>query len=276
MLNPVYDITEPIAADQWIRCRLVLELSNHYLQYAILQEKKLLCWKYYQLPAASPAEKLGMVEALFQTNDMLHNSMKEQLIVYNFTKNCLLPETLFHIDLNRPMLDMMQGDGYRGAVITEKIAGWNLYNVYRLPAGLDELCKARFANASFRHHVSLWLGCLDVQQDGIHLLFSEGEVEVTILHGNKLLLSQVFVYQEHADVLYHVLNLSIQLHLDREQMPVYIAGMLAPDAVIYHELLKYFGQVQTAALSGGFRVPESFQPVPDHFFSPLLKMLACV
>lgn len=277
MLNPVYDIaSEPIASDQWIRCRLILELNNHYLQYAILLEKKLLCWKYYQLPAASPVEKLGMVEAIFQTNDALHNHMKEQRIVYNFSKYCLLPEALFHIDLNRSLLDTLHGDSYKGHVITEKIPGWNLYNAYRLPAGLDELCKARFANASFRHHASLWLACLDGQQDGIIVLFSEDEMEVTVLRDRALLLNQVYTCREHADILYHLLNITKQLHLDREHMLLSVAGMPAHDAVIHDELSKYFVQVQKVALSGSYRIPEPFQSVPDHFFSPLLKMSACV
>ena len=276
MLEPVFDITpEEIAPDQWMHCRLVLEVNACFLQYAILQDKKLLRWTYYQLPPASPAEKLVMVGDIFKTA-ALHSSVKEHILLYNFSRYCLLPEAFFDINLNRPFLDTMQGDLDKGPVISEKITGWPLYNVFRLPPGLEELCKKEFVTASSGHHVSLWLACLDKQQEGVHLLFSGDEMGITLLREGKLHLVQSYPHQSHSDSIYHLLNLFIRFGLDHEQTPVYLSGMVAPASPLYQNMLKYFALLQPAALSPDFNVSAAFRSVPDYFFSPLLKIAACV
>ncbi|MBE7169649.1 MAG: DUF3822 family protein [Williamsia sp.] len=277
MLHPVYDIaSEEIASDQWMHCRLVLEFSKHFLQYVILLEKKLVCWKYYQLPPASPAEKNAMVEAIFQTDPALQHTLKEQLLLYNFNKNCLLPASLLDINFHRPLLDMMHGDLYKGAVISEKVPGWDLYNVFGLPGGLDELCKKSFANATMRHQTSAWLACLNKQADGLYLLLSENEVGVTLLKEGKLQLVQSYPCHAFSDVVYCMLNIATQFGLDRETVPLYVAGMIAPEEALYQELFKYFALLQPVPFSADFKVSDHFGSVPAHYFSPLLKMSACV
>ena len=277
MLHPVFDIaSEELASAQWMRCRLLLELNRHFLQYVISEEKSLLCWKYYELPAASPAEKMGMVESILQSDALLHNSVKEQTIVYNFPKNCLLPGALYDPGQGRPLLEIMQGDLQKGPVITEKVPGWNLYNVFRLPGGLDELCKNHFPHAAFHHHASLWLAYLNKQQEGVHLLFSAYDMAICVFHRQKLQLVQSYPYHDHDELLYHLFNLFVRLRLNREQTPVYAAGMVQTDSPVYKELAKYFQRLKPTPLPEKFRVPGAFQAVPEHFFSPLIKMSQCV
>ena len=279
MLKPVFDIaSHDIASDEWMHCRLILVFSDSFLQYAVLYENKILIWKHYQYYSFNVAETVQHLTDIFQTDESLLHDMKDRTVVYNYPECCLIPERYFDIEENRNYLELMHGNLQRGMMITEKVSGWDAYNIFRLPYELDDVCRKTFANAQYRHHTSLWLSSCKNQQnvDHVNILFSEHDAAVNVIIDGKLQLVQCFMFQQPDDVVYHLLNIFRQLNLDKAVIPVYITGMIKTDTAIYERLTRYFSHLHTDKLSEKFMLPENFRSVPEHFFSPLLKMSRCV
>lgn len=280
MLKPVFDIaSHDIASDQWMHCRLILALNDSFLQYAVLYETTVLIWKHYQYQSAGVAETVQHLTEIFQADDTFHHAMKTRTVVYSYPESCLIPDYFFDIGLNRNYLDLTHGNLHKGLVITEKVPGWGAYNIFRLPYELDDICTKTFVNASFRHYTSLWLEAIKKHlqaNEQVNILFSEKDASVNVITNGKLQLVQCFAYQHADDVIYHLLNVFKQLRLHPEEIPVYIGGMIRADTAVYQYLARHFSLLQTDKLSEKFLLSENFRSVPEHFFSPLLKMSRCV
>ncbi len=280
MLKPVFNIaSDDIAADQWMHCRLMLLINAAYLQYAVLQDKNLLVWKHYQFPTSDPEETYRHIVEIADKDDVLRQPVKDRVIVYNYPENCLVPEALQNTDVNRHWLDMAHGNLSKGLVITEKVPGWNLYNVFRLPVALDHLSRTKFQNALFQHQTSLWLAGFRKQpdrEDQLSIIFQAKEIDVSVLVRGNLLLAQSYSFKHPSDVVYHLLNICRQLGLDPKKFPVFISGLIEFSSFMFHELAKYFTEIEADALSEKFLISKNFRTVPEHFFTPLLKMSRCV
>lgn len=280
MLKQVFNIAaDAIAPEQWLHSRLMLEFHPLFVQYTILHEQTLLAWKYHSFDPAQSAEPqtyLQLLENIVRSDNMLSNRMKEQTVVCCLPESCLLPGNLFEIEVNKDMLELIHGYQHDGTVITEKITGRDMYNVYRLPQRVEEWFKNFFPYASMRHHTSLWLASMDTHLQQVSLLFSGTDLCVFVLGPVQPELVQCFDYANAEDAVYQLLNVFERLHLNRMETPVNVCGMVETDSAIYVLLQKYFNMLHVERLDEGFNLSEKFRSVPEHFLSPLLKMYKCV
>lgn len=282
MIEPVIHIASPaIASVEWQQCRLVVEMSRQYFHYIVINKKGTVeVLKFYQFLSKSIAETMELLQKILKYDTILKESMEESVIVYNLPENCLVPEKYFHTDLIVDLLTLMHGDLNRGVTFSEKVSGWDIYNIFRVPVEMHDLFQRTIPAGKYRHHYSLWLECRqkaeDLNRDSVFVIFHPNEILVTVISSRQLQLIQRLEYQAAEDVAYHLLNICERFKISITDTAIHISGMIDLKSAMYEELFKYFPLIETAAATSGIIVSGDITAFPEHFFSPILNIALCV
>jgi Protein of unknown function (DUF3822) len=277
MAKILFDISAAEEVVDWQRCHLVMEVGRHIFSYAVLNAaKQPVRIRFYELTGENDRDLTDDVDEIINGDEVLKEKMKERIVIYNFPESHLVPEKHFHITANKELMELLHGDLNKGIILSEKIHGWNQYNVFRVPTGVHNLFQRRFANGKYWHYYSLWMECghkqLTQHTDFLAVVFYPNRILVAAIENKQLQLLQSFTYEVVEDVAYYLLNICLQLQLSPEKTPVKLSGMIDVSSALYTEIFKYFGQTELDA----FPADPVLEEYPAHFFSPLLKMAVCV
>jgi hypothetical protein len=280
MAKVLFDIASTEESTDWQRCHLVMEVGQHIFSYAILNgNKQVMRIRSYELDALNNRDLADMLDEIITADDVLKEAMKEKVVLYNFPESHLVPDNYFHMDISRDMIELLHGDLNKGVILSEKIHGWNQYNLFRVPLDIHNLFQRRFNNGKYWHYYSLWMECWQKQtvmnNDYVSVVFYPNRVLVAVISNKQLQLLQSFSYEAAEDISYHLLNVFVQLSLSPEEVPVKLAGMIDASSTVHTEILKYFNHAELEAFPAASSSP-ALQEYPSHFFSPLLKLAICV
>jgi hypothetical protein len=280
MTKLLFDISATEESTEWHQCHLIMEVSHHVFSYAVLNtNKRVVKLRSYELEAPSSRDLADMLDEVMIADDVLKEKMKECVVVYNFPESHMVPDNYFHTEVSRDMVELLYGDLERGVILSEKVHGWNQYNLFRVPSEIHSLFKRWFATGKYWHYYSLWMECWQKQtimnDDYVSVVFYPSRVLVAVIRDKQLQLLQSFSYQAAEDVSYHMLNVFARLSLSPGDVPVKLAGMIDASSTVYTEIQKYFHHAELDAYPAVSSSP-ALQEYPSHFFSPLLKLAICV
>ncbi len=280
MARILFDITAGAAPFEWSHCNLVMELGRSVFSYAVLDaEKKLLQLRFYELEAKSYHELPEELRGIIDSDPVLKEEAGKKNLVYNFPESQLVPEKYFQAGIGADLSALLYGDLNNALTFSEKMEGLEQYNIYQVPAGVHQLLQDRFGNAAYRHYYSTWMSLSKYPAGelaaAITVLFYPNQVLVSVIKNGQLNLLQRYGYEAAEDVAYYLLNICGQLQLSSASTPVILSGMIDASSALYTEIYKYFGQVLLESFPAAATEP-ALADYPDHFFSPLLKLAACV
>ena len=113
------------------------------------------------------------------------------------------------------------------------------------------------------------------RSDYLSVMFYPKRLLVAVVKDKQLHLLQSYIYEAAEDVGYYLLNICEQLQIPTADTPIVLSGMVDVSSVLYTEIFKYFRQIELEKFPLENMEP-SLQDFPPHFFSPLLKLAACV
>jgi len=282
MYKILFDIDSAHASStDWQKNKLFLDLSEQHFHYAVTDDKnELVKLKYYRLDATSQQELTEVVEVIMNNEHCFKEALKDVVVIYHFPENILVPESLFSAVQNVPMMELVNGDLKRGTILSERIQGQEIYNVFRVPTGVHKLLQQKFSNGKYWHYYSLHAEAIHKVHtsatDSLWVTFYTHHMIVVAFAEQQLQLIQSFEYQHSEDAAYYLLTVCNQYSLSPLEIPLYVEGMIDRDSAMFRELEKYFQTIETMELNsiGGAEGP--LRDFPSHFFSPLLKLLPCV
>jgi Protein of unknown function (DUF3822) len=279
MAKILFDIPAEQAID-WQHCRLTVEVSQHIFSYVVMNGvKEAVCARVYEIDATdNHSLSLEMEEIIFE-DKVLRENNKQAVVIYNFPECQLVPDNYFRINTGGELTNLVYGDLNNGVILSEKIEMFNNYSVFRVPSEVHHLIQRTFLNGKYWHYYSVWLHCMQngsgSADDFISVLFYPSRILVACFKNGRPQLLQSFFYEVVEDVAYYLLNICHQLAYSPETTPLTLAGMIDESSALYSEIYKYFGQVSPDAFPVS-SLATGFQEYPPHFFSPLLKLAACV
>ncbi|MEJ7767022.1 MAG: DUF3822 family protein [Chitinophagaceae bacterium] len=282
MNKPDFDIvSEDLAVVDWSDCRLVMEVNSQYFHYVVISgTKSVIALKYYHFTSHNNLELTNILGEIIKEDIVLKERMKDSVVIYNHPENCLVPDQYFNPDFNKEMLELVHGDINKGTIHSEKIQGWDIFNIFRLPQDLHEFFQHYFLCGMPRHLYTLWLEChrepAITAHDNVCVLFYPNEILAVVLAGGQLQVVQSFPYKTAEDIAWHLLNIYKRCGLDQSKTPLVIGGLINHNSAMHEELKKYFLDVRPYPLPEGLIVTEQVNSFPGHFFSPLLKLALCV
>lgn len=260
---------------------LLMEIGEQLFSYVLYnrQQQRFLGFRQYNLdfmPGKAPMEALQDVLA---ADELLQHPFREAFLIYHFPDSNLLPEKFFHMELNRPVTELVYGNARKGLLLSEKVPDWNLYNIYRIPREAHTLLQQKFAAGKYWHYYTLLLSGIDretISGDTFKVIIAADRIVVLAFREQALQLAQTYPYHTPEDVSYHLLALCRQFGIDPEKLTLEVSGLIDEQSILYQELLKYFSTPRWDHVPGEARLDELFAAYPAHYFSPLLKMALCV
>lgn len=279
-MNPAYNIQTPVAESvNTAGCDLFLEIGPGHVLYTILdpQSSQFVALQYFNLDKYNAFNQCK--EILFH-NSWLSKSYHKVVVSYNFAGSLLVPEALYNENANSASLTMVYGDLNQGEAFSCFLPDWQLYNIYRVPAGLHQLLSEHFKQSSFFHAYTLLLKGLKTKNsapepDEITLVFYNNNLLCSLLQNGKLQLLKTFDYETAEDVIYHLLNMCRQFGVDCEKIMVNVSGFIDSHSSVYTELEKYFMNIVLAERPGAFTYDAAFDEYPRHFFTTLFNTALC-
>lgn len=260
---------------------LIMEAAEHHFRYLAYDRasSRVLCLRHYSIDPTADKTNTDLLQDIISNDDLLQYPIRDAAVIYNYSDSSLLPEKFFHIELNKPLTDLSYGTVKRGLVLSEKVHGWALYNVYRIPRDVHELMQNKFSAGKYWHSNSLLLAGTNKSELGgpvIHLMIYEDKFTVSFFTDHRLQLMQTFPYETPEDVSYYLLAICNQFNVAQEKMKLKLSGLVDEDSALYQEILKYFLHVTWENVPDSIAADIITAAHPRHYFSPLLRMTVCV
>jgi hypothetical protein len=282
MLKATFDIIPESTRQEEIQNSLLLmEVGDRVFSYVLYnkQQQRFVGLRQYNLDFIPGKPVMEALQEILAGDELLQHTYREAFVVYHYTDSNLLPEKFFHIELNKPVTELVFGNAHKGLLLSEKIPGWNVYNIYRIPREAHAVMQRKFAAGKYWHYYTIMLSGIEKQDCGdgvVKVIVASDRFVAAVFKDNALQLLQTYHYDTPDDVSYHLLAICQQCGLDNEQVLLKISGLLDEQSILYQELFKYFLKMEWEAAAGGGRLHEGFEAYPAHYFSPLLNMALCV
>lgn len=250
------------------------EISNGSFSYVFVNESDK---KFHGLSVFRFADDINVSEQLktiFKEQPLLHKTYKKVFVSYSGEESALLPEELYKPGEYELMLNTLYGDIQHGATATDHIAEKKIYNVYRMPAAIQQVIADKFPLAILNHHYSLLIKQGFTTGDLLTIIFYEDTFIAALVKAGELQIIHTYPYKSGADVVYPLLNICHQFKM--QNVPLQIGGMIEIDSDLHKELQYYFPKMSFADLPAGYEFTNALKELPPHYFSHLFSLASCV
>jgi len=283
MFRATFDIKpENVPAEDIQGSLLLMEVSGNVFSYVIYNkaQQRFLGLRQYSLDYNPGKTNLETFRDILDNDELLQYDFREAYVVYNYTDSNLLPEKYFHIELNKPVIELVYGNARKGLLLSEKVYGWELYNTYRIPREVHAILQQKFAAGKYWHYYTLLLTGIGKEEtspdDEIKTVVAADHFIVALFRNKELQLLQTWYYQTPEDVSYHLLAVCNRFYINPGEVTLKISGLVDEESNLYQELMKYFLKTYWEVLPESVSLQDTFNQFPPHYFSPLLKMALCV
>jgi hypothetical protein len=163
----------------------------------------------------------------------------------------VVPESFFDEGNARKLLEKTVPVNESDRVVDRPVRERQFRIIFAYPAELEELSKRIHGMARILHAEECLLSLSDQVQASDHQRgFILAEVQqlslgLLLIREDGIKLLNWYSLREPSEFIYHTLNLVKQLELDRENIPVYLSGIVHPEHELYGLLGKYIRRVKT-------------------------------
>ena len=283
MLKATFDIVpETRDTDELKNSHLLIEVGEKVFSYVIYhkEQQRFVALRQYNLDYTPGKNLLESLLEIVMNDELLQIHFKEAFIIYNYTDSSFLPEKFFHVELNQPVTEIVYGNARKGLMLSEKVNGWHMYNIYRVPREIHALLQRKFAAGNYWHYYTLLLSDGQVKSapetEVIKIVMGTDQFLVAVFKDKAIQLLQSYSYQTPDDVSYYLLAICNRFGISQEKVMLIVSGLLDEQSRLFQELLKYYLNVQWDQLPDTVKLDGAFTEFPSHYFSPLLKMALCV
>jgi hypothetical protein len=283
MLKANFDIVPEMRDPEELRnSQLLIEVGEKMFSFVIYnkEQRRFVGLRQYNLDYTPGKTMLENLLEIVTNDEWLQSQYKDAYIIYNYTDSNFLPEKVFHIELNQPVTEILYGNARKGLLLSEKVIGYKMYNIYRVPREIHALLQRKFSSGNYWHYYTLMLYDQQVQPSAgeqvIKMVMRADQFLVAVYNGEQIQLIQSYTYQTPDDVSYYLLGICNKFNISQDKVTLIVSGLLDEQSRLYQELLKYFLQVQWDRMPDTIKMDQVFSAFPTHYFSPLLKMALCV
>jgi len=252
---------------------LLLIAGTRHCSFAVMNylSKELVEFGYFT--AEDEADYLKFLDE----TGLMNNRYYQTAVAYDANESVQIPSVVYRYEEGQLHLDALYGKTIHANIISENLPVLYLYNIYRIPASLHSSISRKFLSGKSWHLYTVILKNFSSQQSGSMFIdFKTDEFSVVVLKENKLLLCQTFAYSAPEDVLYYLLKCCQQLDLSQQEVQLFLSGLIEKDSALYRELYKYFINLEFESLSNDIKLTTALTVHPQHFYSSISKLAACV
>ena len=224
-------------------------------------------------------EEEVLLYQVFEKHPELKNSFYQVIIAWQVAQNILIPEKFYQEQSTNTLLEVLHGQTNNHKVISEKVEGFDFYNVYQAPQHMYDWMNRHYSHAKYLHGFTAGIRNIHFPPDETPQLivdFKPSQITVYAIKHNQLQLVQMFPYESPADLVFYLARICFQLGILQQEVKIIIEGLIDESSAAYASLHKYFTHVQFDQVPDQVRFTEDFKEHPAHFFSSIYKLAACV
>ena len=113
-------------------------------------------------------------------------------------------------------------------------------------------------------------------QQHLYCIFGIGQFTAMLIKEGKLQCIQSYSFKVPEDITFFLLQLCESFEISTEDVELQLNGMIDQKSNLFEELHNYFLTINFGTLPVNFTYPESINEHPEHYFSHLFQMIACV
>jgi hypothetical protein len=258
---------------------LVIELSDSLIKFCEVQfnENNSLYICHYPIENTlqySLSEHLINALKHFQISK---KSYKHVYINYFNSQFTLCPSVFYNLENNRAFLEFNSGTVGNALVLTDEINA-DIKLIYAIDEQIKSTLDQLFPNHLLKHTLTvlskLMLSSEELVKENVIVSIHANYIEVVVKQEQKLLLANQYSIKTQEDVLYYVLFILEQYHLNPLKVNIKIIGDIDSSSSLINSLKKYIKNIN---LGIGHKTINwsTLKGMPQHFNYTLLNRLFC-
>ena len=205
----------------------------------------------------------------------LNNFFYQVLICYDYSQSSLVSFKEYKQGEGNILLNVLFGLNVKSSIISEPIAGWQLYNVYAVPEPVHSFLTKKFVTAKYWHQYTLNIQSSKFSEDGkLRVDIRKDDFTLLATVNNKILLAQTIEYSTPDDVMFFLLRVCNQFGLSQQEVHVELSGLVDQQSALYRQLYQYFLNIEFVYTNWKVSVTVHNEN-PDHFFTSLNELSKC-
>src|SRR5690606_14261052 len=177
--------------------------------------------------SCSKQEEEVLLYQLFEKHPGLKSSFYQVIIAFQVAQNVLIPEQFYQEHSTKTLLEILHGHTNNNKVISEKVEGFDFYNVYQAPQANFDWWNRQYSNAKYFHSYTAGIRNILLLPDETPQLvvdFKPFHITVYAVKHNQLQLVQIFPYESPADVVYYLARICFQLGILHQDVKIIVEG----------------------------------------------------
>ena len=209
---------------------------------------------------------------------ILDRSYNNTKVFYNLPENVLVPSEKFSEDAAESYLSMVHGDTINEAIQHDVLdINTPIVNVYRIKRILYEMVRTNFMMVQPKH---LYTQLLENNLGGYNLhsgtslkiQFYNKCILLMLLKDGKLQYIQSHSCLTQDDMLYYILSLLQQFHIQPADVKVELGGQIDTRSQYYDYIKKIFTNIQFEIVASEKLMKELKENYPPHYLSPYFNL----
>jgi hypothetical protein len=253
---------------------LLMEIGETECSFAIMHHASRIIYEFAYYKSEAGDDEL--LPKIFDKYELLRSAFYRSAIAWYMPECILIPNKFYDHQESKTLLDEMFGRG-GNVSITESLSEWQINAAYHVPSADHESINRHYTTGNFWHHYSVLLKNKH-NSNGSFLTvdFKSESFSVVAVRDNFLLLAQIFPYSTADDVLYYLLKVCKQFSLSQNEVNLVLSGLVDKQSAVFKELHQYFVNIKFASLENRVQLGEVFAEYPQHYFTSLSRLAACV
>ena len=248
---------------------LLLEIGKEYCSTALYNKNtnNIGCIRLYALD--EPETEVQLRDILQPLKDSGFHSVT---VCSAYPEAVLYPNKLF--SSNYSLLDQLYQQPAQ-QYFHDAIGEWQIVTAYALPKTVCRAVEEVFGSVDYLHAytpaIKVYNGFTADHQLSVHV--TRQSFRVLLKKDMTIHLVQTYAYQTPLDVVYYLLKICYEFHLQQQDVFLILSGLIEKDSNLFVELQQYFTNIHFAQ-QPEIGLPQS--PHPPHFFSSIYNLAACV
>ena len=229
----------------------------------------------------SPSHVNEDLEKIITDSEILNISGYRQVVCCSaFRCSALVPAALFDQNSVFDQLHFSNRDFITGEILVDTLQQVEARNIFNVPMPVYQMMSSRYKNISF-HHTSTALieYLLSVNRNSDAELMTinvqKSYVEIVVINGKKLILYNTYAYASAEELVYYILFVCEQLHLNPDSIEVQFAGIVEATDLAYTLSSKYLRNIAMVPRPDHYSFSSTFNQIPDHLHFNLYSQLIC-
>lgn len=226
----------------------------------------------------TPAEFL---HATLEESEILRNNNFRSVICCSGFRTCtIVPDPLFTPETAKDQLLLSSVVNGSDEILIDEIQLIQAKVIFAVPFEIYNIIASYFTNVEFHHTVTATTGYLisnrrNIVDHVVNVNIHSSFFEVIVTKGSQLIIYNNFNYQSAEEVVYYILFICEQLHLNPETVQLQFSGKLQADDALYILSGKYFRKVGFSPRPGNYSYDMSLNEIPEHAHFNLFSQVVC-